>query len=460
MASVSNVSVDLFRAEIKRNQFVFGFGSKPNVSGDVLTVTQKLTAELGPGLYVLSSATLCWNNELEKNAAVRFNPVFFAIIAGDDFAPDRAALTKMIEHVSAERRAHAQKPILTTASDDPVSGKRFRILILGVGCLLHTSQQLEGFVIVPLGRGFSYGRMLEIVNQTLKSGAIRQLNFDPQLELQHEQATPAFLIDYFCVVGRDHSDALDHCRKHADLMFDLLALDRGHKPREFFCMAIDHATGNAWHLFLLPGYRGNLVCDFNPVSTANLIETVTPRLERHPFLRLLVRSYAEATAERDEGIALLRAWTVMELLADREILEGQAISHPNGTPILRQDGKPKTTKAKEARVYEFIRRTGVYEGHFSSNIDGIERRFLLGADESHPGFVPGTVLISLWDVVRAAYAIRNCVAHEGYFSPDQVDVAVPDQVLASDLIKNTLVDPRRWIRNQAHLAVRRELNKE
>ena len=82
----------------------------------------------------------------------------------------------------------------------------------------------------------------------------------------------------------------------------------------------------------------------------------------------------------------------------------------------------------------------------------------------HPGEIVQRAMLagpsSFWDVVRAAYAIRNCVAHEGYFSPDQVDVAVPDQVLASDLIKNTLVDPRRWIRNQAHLAVRRELNKE
>jgi hypothetical protein len=250
--------------------------------------------------------------------------------------------------------------------------------------LLHAAQQLEGFVISPLGCGFSYRRAFEIVNQTLKNCGVQQLVFDPQFEIQHEQATPVFQIDYYCVVGKDHSDVLEHCRNHADLMFDLLALDRGQKPREFFCIAIEHTTGNAWHLFLRPGYRGNLISDFNPVSSANLIETMAPQLEKRPFLRLLVRSYAEATAEKDEGIALLRSWTVLELLADREITDKYAITHPNGAPILRKDGKPKTTKSKEARVYEFIRRSGAYVGQFLSNSDGVERRFILGADENHP----------------------------------------------------------------------------
>lgn len=461
LASVTNVSIDLFRAEKERNQFAFGFGAKPGVRVNVLSVTQKLPGELKPGLYVVGAATLCWGDELQKNLSVRFDPVFFAMRTNEEPPIDHAAFLKKITDTSEARRAHAQNEILTVASATSPSPKAFRVLILGVGSLLHAPQPLEGFTIYPLGRGFSYGRMLEIANQALKKSGIKQISIDAEVELQHEQATPTFMIDYWRVIGVDHVDALDHCRKHADLIFDLLGLDRGQKPREFYCVAVDHATGERWQRFSVPWYRGNLLSDFNPVSTANLIQAITPRLEREPFLRLLVRSFAEATAEDDPGIQLLRAWTVLELLADRAIPRGQPIAHLNGIPIVNQRGNAEDTNAKKARVYELIRRSGAgFPSHMVANVDGVEQRFLMGADQSHAGYTPATRLIPLWDVVRSAYAIRNSVAHEGYFSEDAIDPAKPDQVLAADLIKNTPLDPRKWVRDQAHLAVLRELHKK
>ena len=95
----------------------------------------------------------------------------------------------------------------------------------------------------------------------------------------------------------------------------------------------------------------------------------------------------------------------------------------------------------------------------SSNVDGEEKRLLLGADEKHQGYTPGTRLVTLWDIVRAAYAIRNCIAHQGCFLPEAVDAEDCGQVIAADLIKNTPLDPRQWVRDQAHLLVRRELFK-
>lgn len=461
LASVENVSVDLFRVERERNQFAFGFGSGPDASGELLTVTQKLADELKPGLYVVGAATLCWGEELHKNFTVCFDPIFFSVRGDDDLPDDQAALLKRIADVSETRRAYAQKEIRTDGAATSPSSKAFRVLILGVGSLLHASQTLQGFTIYPLGRGFSYGRMLEIANQAFRKSGITQIGFDPQIDQQFEQATPTFVIDYWRVVGVDHADALDHCRKHADLVFDLLGLDRGQKPKEFCCFAVDYVTGERWQRFSVPWYRGNLASDFNVVSTANLIEAVTPRLQQEPFLRLLVRSYAEATAEDDAGIGLLRAWTVLELLADRVIPKGQAITHPNGDPIANHKGNLKDTNSKEARVYEFVKRSGAgFPCHMVTNTNGVEQRFLMGADESHAGYTPATRIITLWEVVRAAYAIRNCVAHEGYFSEDAVDSAQPDQVLAADLIKNTPLDPRQWVHDQAHFAVLRELHKQ
>lgn len=460
LATLTNVSVDLLRADKQRNQFVFGFGNKPQITGTLLTVTQKLATELKPGLHFVSGVTLCWGEEGAVTHRIALEPVFFFIRDSNTAQVERDGVATALASMEHERRTYAEKEIVTAAaSTSKEKPTGFRVFIFGIGCLLHTPQQMEGFVISPLGRGLSYARMHSIVNQALTKYQVH-IPFDSQIDRQNEQATPTFFIEYWRVLALGHDDALNHCRAHADLVFDLLGLDRGQKPREFFCLAIDPATGQGGNLFSIPWYRGNLVSDFNPASTGNLIETVAPKLQNDPFLRLLVRSYAEATSDDDNNFAMLRAWTVLELLADREIETGQPISHLDGCPILNAKNNPKDTNAKEARVYELIRRSGAgFPIQMSSNVDGEEKHLLLGGDEKHPGYTPGTRLVTLWDVVRAAYAIRNCIAHEGYFSPEAVDATDSDQALAADLIKNTPLDPRRWVHDQAHLSVRRELFK-
>ena len=461
LASVTNVSVDLVRAENRRNQFAFGFGNRPQINGSLLTVTQMLSSELKPGLYFVSSVTLCCGEYGSVTHRIPFAPVFFVIRDANSVPVDNNEVAAALADIENARRAYADKEMVTSAAL-ALKGAHstfFRVFIFAIGCLLPAPQQMEGFMISPIGRGLSYARMHSIVNQALTKYQL-QIPFDPELDRLHENATPTFLIEYSRVVAVDAEDALNHCRAHADLLFDLLGLDRGQKPREFCCVAIDPTTGQGSHLFSLPWYRGNLVSDFNPASTGNLIETVTPKLQTDPFLRLLVRSYAEATSDGDNNIAMLRAWTVLELLADREIQPGQPIFHLDGKPVLNIKGNPKATNAKEARVYELILRSGAgFPIQMAWNFDGQKKQLLMGADDTHPGYTPDTRLVALWDVVRAAYAIRNCIAHEGYFSPETIDASDTAQALASDLIRNTPLDPRRWVHDQADFLVRRELYK-
>lgn len=461
LATVTNVSVDLHRVEKQRNQLAFGFGNKPQITGTLLTVTQKLATELKPGLHFVCGVTLCSGEDGYITHRIAFEPVFFLIRDLNTEQVDRDAVTAAVANIEDERRAYAEKVIVTTSASSCKERAliEFRVFIFGIGCLLHAPQQMEGFVISPLGRGLSYARMHSIVNQALTRYQL-QIPFESQIDHQHEQATPTFFIEYWRVLALSHDDALYHCRAHADLVFDLLGLDRGHKPREFFCLAIDPTTGQGSHLFSIPWYRGNLVSDFNPTSTGNLLETVTPKLQKDSFLRLLVRSYADATSDGDSNFAMLRAWTVLELLADREIKKGKPIYQLDGCPILKANSNPKDTNAKEARIYELIRLSGVgFPMQMCSNIDGKENRLLLGGDKNHPSYTPDTRLVTLWDIVYAAYAIRNRIAHEGYFSPEEVNADGSDIALAADLIKNTPLDPRRWVHDQAYLLVQRELFK-
>lgn len=460
----SNLSVDLYRIESVRNQLAFGFGATPVARSDALKVQQKLDSSLRPGLYSVSGAVVCWGNERQE--AVSFEPILFEIRDVGAPAVDMNGLAAMVDEALEHRRTYATAEIRTPASLASGVRQEFRVLIAAVGCLVPAPQPLQGFCIFPLGLGFTYGRMLEIANHALKAAGLKQLSFNSQTDQQHQQGTPTFAVDYWNVVGTDYNDALNHARDHAQLLFDLLGLDRGHKPREFFCYGVCRSTGEAWHLFDAPLYRGNLLSPFNPVDSANLIERVTPKLEEDPFLRLLLRSYAESTAEKDRGIGLLRAWTVLELLADRAI-PGQRntdvavpIAHPDGQPIYKPGGvKVQKTTAIPARVYEFVKRAGGFEAAHVDSTTGVEKRFIVGGNSGNPNFTATTRLIPLWDVIRATYAIRCRVAHEGHFSEEHIDPADEDEVLAIDLIRNTPVNPFAWIHERAAMAVRIELNR-
>jgi hypothetical protein len=68
-------------------------------------------------------------------------------------------------------------------------------------------------------------------------------------------------------------------------------LDRGQMPREFACFALEYDSNARWHMYSMPAYRGNLIANFNPVSTANAVERLLPKLESDPFVRLLANTH-------------------------------------------------------------------------------------------------------------------------------------------------------------------------
>ncbi|MHB1992840.1 hypothetical protein [Metallibacterium scheffleri] len=455
---MTNVSVSIFRAEKERDQFAFGFGASPLVSGDTVSVSVRLPTNFEPGIYRIDAVNLALGSTPSAQAQqiVRFETIWFSVHSIEEVLLDPTQLTAVIGDLSRHRQAYIEHEILTEAAFQRNSIP-YRVIIFGVGCLVHAPQQMAGYSIKPIGRGFSHTYLHEIVDATLTSLRYGSVDFDKVTEDRHQQGTPTFFVEYWRVLGVDHSDALEHCRRHAGLLFELLGLDRGQKPREFFIMAVDLRSGQRWFGFNHPWYRGNLISDFNPVSTANFIEAVVPKLEQTPFLRLLLRSYAEATAEEDQGIALLRLWTVLELLADRTIQKGLQIKHPNGVLITNKRGNPKDTNAKDASVYQFILSQECYVTQGTSNVAGKTLCYLIGADESHPGYTRDTIIITLWDMVQAVYAIRNSVAHEGHFALDGIDSDNAGQVMAAFLIRDVGLDLWGWLRQIAWLATKREL---
>ena len=260
------------------------------------------------------------------------------------------------------------------------------------------------------------------------------------------------------MVAVDHKDALDHCRYHSTLLCELLGLDRGQKPREFACVAYEYGGPHYWRIFQQPWYRGNLAADFNPVSTANMIERVVPKLQATPFLRFLLKTYADATAEEDPDFALLRFWSVLELLADKYVLPGACIRNPDGSLILNAKGNPETTDPKHCRVYQYVLSAGSYAQSGIYEHGGVQKKYMVGADPTHPGYSQGAELISLWDLVRSVYDVRNAVAHEGQFDLHKARTGDQYCKLAARLILEAFATPHVFIKSQAHISVMRELN--
>ncbi len=460
IGQIANISINIFRAGIARDQLALGFGSAPRLRGDALSVVQKLPDNLPTGLHRIDYAILNGNGGTvsAKQHVVRFDSVWFEIRDPKDNARDAQQLIRAVEHLSQQRQAYAESEILTasaqSASDNSVP---YRVIIFGVGCLVHNRQQMPGYSIAPINRGLSHCYLNEIVDSTLRQLRYGPVDFDAATEQAHQQGTPTFFIEFVRVLAIGWQDALDHCVCHAELIFELLGLDRGQKPREFFRMAVNMVTGQRHFTFLTPWYRGNLVSDFNPTSTADFIETAVPNLQSNPFLRLLLRSYAEATSESDWGIQALRYWTVLELLAERKIKDDLTIKHPDGTDILTAKGKQMTTKNKAARVYQFIFSAGCHTCSGSANNGGKTIAYRIGGQAPPANDPDGTEFIPLWDAVQAAYAIRNSVAHEGLFSLDKRPEDTKSEVLAKHLITDLQFDIVRWTRDIAWLATRREL---
>lgn len=305
--------------------------------------------------------------------------------------------------------------------------------------------------------GLSHQRMHEIVNAVLEHEGAEGLEFSEETEDQFERSTPTVLVSYTNVEAVDYDDALNHCRAQADMLFQILGLDRGQKPREFACMAVEYDSNRRWHLYQMPGYRGNLLADFSPVSTANRIEQILPKLQASPFLRLLMKTYADATSELDYGFSLLRYWSVMELVADRSIAkDGTALAHSDGTDILNRKGNRETTNSKHGRVYAYILANGSFKSHGTYTENGLQKSYAIERNASDPGLAPDTELIRLWDLVCAVYAIRNAVAHEGQFDLDRAIVGNAFQKLAARLKTSGHPDPLGFIKGQAQMVLWRE----
>jgi hypothetical protein len=342
-------------------------------------------------------------------------------------------LYSQLDTLGEQRKAYSTKTIVTPAAGNSSSKGVFRVLIFAVGTLIHERQQFEGCSITPLQGGMTHRRLLDLANSYMSSAQLPHIPFDEQVEQRFVTGSPSIVVDYHHVQARDHVDALEYCRAKADLVFLALGRNRGQMPKEFGGAAFDWNSDGIRYFFHAPWYRGNLVPDFSPSAVADAVERIVPKLQSDPFAKLISRSYTEARLEETVDFRLLRLWTILELAADRRVPKNNMpLQHLDGTPILKPNGQPETNQSQVGRVYSYLNSLGPMTSAGTYQDASGMHTIIEAGDTSNPNYKPGARVYSLWEMVKAGYAIRNYVAHEGHFNLAAASVGDQYQRLAAE----------------------------
>lgn len=420
--NLTNINVNIYSLGIKRNDFVYGFGSNPNIHQNTFKISQKLSTSLKPGIYFIRHIKMIYGipgeekySEISLLPKDNFELKFFYVSEDENDILTDKGIDQRIEEITAQRQQYRNKIYTTNNAHLLSKAQYFQVQIFAIGCLLQNVQELEGITIYPLPDGLSYENMNEIVNKHLLKMTRCALPYNEKIDSDYKRSTPMFVIDFLQVNAIDFDDALRYCVNKSEAIFSILAFDKGQRPKLFSHVVIDQATGVCSYGFQFPGYSGNLISDFSPTSTANQIDTIQPLLNSDHWFRFLFESFSNAINETNIDIKYFRLWAILELIAKKEVSQSTIKLVNAKNEIMKyQSGDSITTKPTLGKVYYLIFTSGYTQTTASSAIPGREYHIVFEVNKYQEIPKDGEKL-TLWETLNALYAIRNATAHEGEF---------------------------------------------
>lgn len=438
LLTASNINVDIFRVTRERNHLALGFGQLCGDKESTLTIKTKIPDSFKEGLYLVSELRLILDDEPNMPpcpiSPKDHSKLFFWVSTDQNQGLSPLELTDKINEINSERTNYNNAVIVTEAAANSASATRYRVLVFGVGCLIHARQNMEGYALHPLGTGFSYKHMLGAVNSYTSARYGLQLTEVESIRSSFSSSTPLFVIDFANVKAVNQTDAGNHCSRGSENIFTLLAYDRGQRPNSFATVIIKSETGESWHGFHFPGYRGNLVSDFNPTATADTLERLLPKLDSSPWLDLIMRIYADAESEANPNYACLKFWSILEMISKREIRDNNTeLRYPNGNRILDYGGNVVRTNSALGRAYQYAFKLQIPPSNVAL---GADTKIIFETYQdamADPNYDEQTTVITLWDRMSALYEIRNSTAHSGKFDQVAARNGSTREKLAADL---------------------------
>lgn len=440
---LTNININIYRVDTKRNEFVFGFGHNPSPVENSVQIQRSLPDNFVEGLYYINGLKLLYGENNEKETFLApgkdLPETFFWYSDNKEFVADEFFVKNQINQIFTDRNnfinAEIIHPHYLTGAPDTES-QNFKVLIFGVGCLVHSPQNMKGYTIYPLGTGYNYSHMREAVNSFLKPKYNFHLDNVESIEQSFTHSTPLFVIEFHNVKAPSHVDAAGHCTSFSENIFTILAYDRGQRPKQFASVIILHSTGKIWQAFHFPGYRGNLISDFSPSSTAETIESILPKIEASPWAELLMKSYADAKTEINPCVSCLKFWAILEMIAKKKVISNNIdLYYPNGNTIEDNGGNVVKTNSALGKVYKHVFDSNIPPSNITHGDENKHYIFETYQDaKANPNFNSQTELITLWETLSGLYEIRNNTAHAGEFNSETANNSgKARQVLAAKL---------------------------
>lgn len=465
LKSVNNININISRIDKQRNYFVLGFGSSVEPTSPLVEISKSVPDNWSEGLYLVNNIKLISGIEQDKQMNIVPNKdisdLFFWYSGDNSIELSEDELTEKINLLNIERGQFMNAVLTSDKVSTGDATKNYKVLIFGVGCLVHSIQIMEGYMLHPLEQGYEYTHMLDAVNSFLTPHYGINLGSVDSIKRTFSSSTPLFVIEYKNVNALDHSDAGRYCTLLSENIFTVLAYEKGQRPNHFSSVIIDSTTNEIWQAFHFPGYRGNLVSDFNPSSTADSIERILPKIYSSPWIDLLMRIYADAESEQNPYYACLKFWSIIEMIAKNEITDNTIeLTHPNGNEVLDFGGNIVKTKSTLGKVYKYVLDSRLPPSIINNGQDGSKLIFESYEDAANnPNNDANTTIIRLWETISALYEIRNSTAHSGAFDVDSAKQGSEREKLAARLWAIEHQTFFREVRNMLKFIVSKELNK-
>lgn len=431
-----NLQLNFFRVELERDHFAFGLGQETDIAPDFeVCITVPLGVQAGP--YFLADLRGL-DIELPGDPAAIHQPrILLAAhqpLEGRAFyigaSPQSSPVVEEIEALHRQRLDRIHKKFDVGSPPHPLTAQ---VAFLYSGLLVHGQQHCQGYSVIPYGNGLSPASSIRALNEF--SSEVFGVAFPETKEqaAQYSQSKPLAAIVVHRVGAATLLAAVEGIRPLVNDVALALAFDRGHVPEPFAAIAGSGPDVMMW--LLHSPYTGNLLGPIGVTETGAQIERLTGAMSRTPFSKLLLELYVQARAEMDPMFQLFRFWAVLELLAKRAVPKGLTITDAYGQQIF-DDGKIVKTDGAAGRVYKFLYDQNMGASHGSYQ-DG-NRTYSLIVEAAQPAAaLDGEGLkITLWDAVRAFYAVRNGVAHDGRFEPDEAATPGSKKALATALLKS------------------------
>lgn len=431
-----NLQLSFVRVELERDRFAFGSGQEADFAPDFeVCITVPLEAQAGPHfLAELRGLDI----ELPGEPATIPRPG--VLLTADQPLEGRAfyigsqlqsrLVVEEIENLHRERMDRIQKKFDVGNSPHSLTAQ---VTFLYSGLLVHGQQHCQGYSIIPYGNGLSPVSSIEAVNEFASRVFGVAFSETEEQVAQYAQSKPLAAIVVHRVGAATLLVAFEGIRPLVDDVALALAFDRGHVPEPFAAIA---GSGPDMMMWLLHRpYTGNLLAPFGVTDTGAQIEHLTGAMSHTPFSKLVLELYVQARGEIDPMFQLFRFWAVLELLAKKSVPKGLTITDAHGQQVV-EDGKVVKTDGAAGRVYKFLFDQGI-GGSVGSYQDG-NTTYSQIVEATHPApALDGEGLkITMWDAVRAFYAVRNGVAHDGRFEPDETAPPGSKEALATALLKS------------------------